>query len=476
MSRLFRLSRSTWFIAALDFVLIFLCYLAAYEVRFRGDIPVQEFDSFMRFVPLLGAMGIGTYYLFNLYNFSSRFEYSRYFYNLVVAHVMVVIELIFLNFWVQHYIIPRSIVLLAIVLQPCLMAVFRMAIFSIQAIGNGKKRAVLIVKDSESDFSIIEKVILKGDKWMEVVRIEETAKRVPVPGEAYADIDLFLLSPGVEPGVKAEFMRFAGRNHKEILLIPEFYELFLMKAESQQIDDMLVYSIIPPRLSPLEKMIKRAFDLLVASLLLIASSPVMLLFWILIPLTSPGKALYRQERVGIDERPFMVLKFRSMVNDAENVTGPVLAGERDARITKLGRLMRATRIDELPQLFNVLRGEMSIVGPRPEREFFINQFKQTLPHYPYRFMVKPGLTGLAQVMGNYSTLSSDKLRYDLMYINNYSLLFDLKILFQTVVVVLQREQSKGVSEGESPVGQAMKRLLGSQKEMAASHESPTYFS
>ena len=184
--------------------------------------------------------------------------------------------------------------------------------------------------------------------------------------------------------------------------------------------------------------------------LLLLSSPVLLLVAALIPLTSKGSAWFRQERVGTNGKPFHILKFRTMVADAEQHSGPVLASESDPRITPLGRFLRATRIDELPQLFNVLKGDMSLVGPRPERAFFVEQFEREFPAYELRHAVKPGLTGLAQVVGRYSTTVERKLHFDLLYIYNYSLLLDLKILLQTIRVVLQREQAAGLTLKTTP--------------------------
>jgi lipopolysaccharide/colanic/teichoic acid biosynthesis glycosyltransferase len=155
-----------------------------------------------------------------------------------------------------------------------------------------------------------------------------------------------------------------------------------------------------------------------------------------------------------------------MVNDAEKKTGPVLAADKDPRITPIGHFIRATRIDELPQLINVLKGDMSLVGPRPEREFFIRQFEKDMPNYKYRMTVKPGITGLAQVMANYSTTVEDKLRFDLMYIRNYSFANDIKILLQTIRVVLQREQAKGVQDQKVNRDELLK-MFG-YKEVAAS--------
>lgn len=137
-----------------------------------------------------------------------------------------------------------------------------------------------------------------------------------------------------------------------------------------------------------------------------------------------------------------------MVNDTEKRTGPVLATEKDPRITPIGRILRATRIDELPQLFNVLKGEMSLIGPRPERPHFVEQFAKELPAYHYRHQVKAGLTGLAQVVGRYSTSVEDKLALDLFYIKNYSLLLDVRILFMTIKVVLSKGAASGVSENK----------------------------
>ena len=170
----------------------------------------------------------------------------------------------------------------------------------------------------------------------------------------------------------------------------------------------------------------------------------MLITAVMIKLDSKGPVLYSQERVGLYGKTFFVHKFRSMKQDAEAKCGPVLAAEGDPRITKFGRFMRATRLDELPQLFNVLKGEMSIVGPRPERPFFVKQFIAQKPEYDYRHNVKPGITGLAQIAGKYNTSAYDKLIYDLLYIQDVSVKTDLMIMLQTFKVLLTKSSSEGV--------------------------------
>lgn len=185
--------------------------------------------------------------------------------------------------------------------------------------------------------------------------------------------------------------------------------------------------------------VKRAFDIACASALIVLLSPVMLLTALCIKLDSRGPALYRQERVGLDNKPFQVVKFRSMRQDAEKDGKPRWATTGDDRVTRLGRIIRVTRIDELPQLFSVLKGHMSLVGPRPERPYFVGRLTQEIPFYAVRHSVKPGVTGWAQVRYQYGSTvedSQEKLQYDLFYVKNHSLLLDLQILFETVHVVL----------------------------------------
>jgi len=185
--------------------------------------------------------------------------------------------------------------------------------------------------------------------------------------------------------------------------------------------------------------IKRLFDLLVSTSMLAVSLPIMVLTALLIKLESSGPVLYRQERVGQGGRNFIILKFRSMCVDAEKDGKPRWAGQNDSRVTFTGRFIRRTRIDELPQIFNVFFGDMSFVGPRPERPYFVQDLTQKIPYYGVRHTVKPGITGWAQVRYAYGATDEDamqKLQYDLYYVKNHSLFLDLMILFQTAQVVL----------------------------------------
>jgi len=190
---------------------------------------------------------------------------------------------------------------------------------------------------------------------------------------------------------------------------------------------------------------KRATDLLFSTLLLIAVSPIIAVTALLIKFDSKGPVIFSQDRVGENRKPYQVHKFRSMVADAEKLSGPVWAQTDDDRITRVGRFIRKWRVDELPQLWNVFKGDMSFVGPRPEREFFIQQLESQIPYYRERFSVKPGITGWAQVCYPYGASVEDakeKLNYDLFYIKNMSVFFDLMIVLKTVKTVIFGEGAR----------------------------------
>ncbi|MDY6845023.1 MAG: TIGR03013 family XrtA/PEP-CTERM system glycosyltransferase, partial [Thermodesulfobacteriota bacterium] len=189
----------------------------------------------------------------------------------------------------------------------------------------------------------------------------------------------------------------------------------------------------------ISKTLKWILDTVVSVIGLVLCSPLIIISIVLIKIDSPGPAFFKQERVGKNDKVFNLLKFRSMKCDAELDTGPIWAQTSDNRITRVGKIIRKTRIDEIPQLFNVLRGDMSLVGPRPERPFFIEKLEKEIPYYTQRHSTKPGITGWAQIKYSYGASVEDateKLKYDLYYIKNMSILLDLVIIFETIKVVL----------------------------------------
>lgn len=227
-------------------------------------------------------------------------------------------------------------------------------------------------------------------------------------------------------------------DRPRVLVVPSVYDILVGRVSTLQLHDVPLVEVLKDPQEDLAFLIKEMLDVALAAVLLLLCCPVLIVTACGIKLTSAGPILYRQRRVGRDSKEFVMYKLRTMIDQAEEATGPVLAGADDGRITQVGRLLRATRIDEIPQLFNVLNGTMSLVGPRPERPEFVEEFLRTIPGYAERLQVKPGLTGLAQVNGEYHTTAEYKLKYDLAYIYNYSLWLDMRIMAETVKVMLTR--------------------------------------
>ena len=228
----------------------------------------------------------------------------------------------------------------------------------------------------------------------------------------------------------------------QFMMIPDVLEVLTSHVRLTELEGLPFLTLKSNPLTGWGRVAKRLTDLSVSAILLIALSPLLLLIAILVRLSSSGSVFYRQERVGIDGTPFSILKFRSMRTDAEAVTGPIWASKDDARRTRIGRFLRKTSMDELPQLINVLRGEMSLVGPRPERPFFVEQFRARVPKYLDRHRVKTGMTGWAQVNGlRGDTSIEERIKFDLYYIENWSFALDIKILLRTVRAALSLKEA-----------------------------------
>lgn len=244
-----------------------------------------------------------------------------------------------------------------------------------------------------------------------------------------------LICPSVPDNKKSDIILYCARMNTVAYLVPQFYEIALYESRLIYFNDLMVFMLDRLGLSFEQRIAKRIFDIIVSLLALILSSPFMIISMILVKITSPGPVIYRQERVTLDNTPYFIYKLRTMRTDAEHHTGPVISGKDDPRVTGIGKFLRRSKLDEVPQFVNVLLGDMSVVGPRSERPVFVEQFQKEIPAYSQRFAVKAGITGLAQVAGSYDTSPEDKLRYDLLYIKNYSILQDIKIIFQTVQAV-----------------------------------------
>ncbi len=248
--------------------------------------------------------------------------------------------------------------------------------------------------------------------------------------------------------LRNQLLKYCMQEKKECYCLPKVSDVYIQNAQVRQLHDKLLLALPAIGIRPGRKLIKRGMDIGLSILLLILVSPVMLVIAAAVKAEDKGPVLYRQSRITKGGREFQILKFRSMYVDAEREYAS-LARKEDKRITRVGRIIRNLHFDELPQLINVLKGDMSLVGPRPERREFIEAYSLVIPEFAERLKVRSGLTGYAQVYGKYNTEPEDKIKYDLYYIYNHSIGLDIKLMLLTVRILFQSENTEGIEEGQT---------------------------
>ncbi|MDO4261039.1 MAG: sugar transferase [Eubacteriales bacterium] len=307
------------------------------------------------------------------------------------------------------------------------------------------KRLLLICDLCYKD-NLIRKISGRKDLY-EVTRCVSAAESLERLQQEVQDCDAMMLY-GLEEQKRNALIKFCYERSIRIYIAPEISDLLLRGADRVHSFDTPFLLLRNSGLSFEQRVLKRGMDLFVSAALLIVASPFMLLTALAIKLEDGGPALFKQERVTLHGRKFYIYKFRSMIVDAER-HGAQFSSKNDSRITKVGKFIRATRLDELPQLLNILKGDMSIVGPRPERQQYIDEFCRETPEFIYRLKVKAGLTGYAQIYGKYNTTPLDKLKLDLMYIESYSFLLDIRLIFLTLKIMFMKESTEGVEDGQN---------------------------
>lgn len=244
-----------------------------------------------------------------------------------------------------------------------------------------------------------------------------------------------------------DILKYCYARNIRTYISPKISDIIIRSCESQHMFDTPMLMARNEGITIENKMVKRLMDIVISGILLIVTSPVMLLVAIAIKFEDHGSVFYKQERLTINRKHFYIYKFRSMKENAEQDGKERLSQKDDDRITKVGHFIRATRLDELPQFINILIGDMSLVGPRPERPSIAAKYEEAIPEFAYRLKVKAGLTGYAQVYGKYNTTAYDKLKLDLMYIQNYRISLDIEILMKTIQVIFTSDAAEGVEDG-----------------------------
>ncbi len=307
-------------------------------------------------------------------------------------------------------------------------------------------RKLLLICDLELKDNLIRKISGRKDLYeiSKCVSAREPLYRLKAEVQ---NCDAMMLY-GIEEQKRNMLLKYCYERSIRIYVAPEITDILLRGADKVHSFDTPFLLLRNYGLSFEQRIIKRLMDVVISGVLLLLASPFMLLTALAIRLEDGGPALFKQERVTVGGRKFDIYKFRSMVVDAEK-DGAQFSSRHDSRITKVGKFIRATRLDELPQFLNILKGDMSIVGPRPERQQYIDEFCQETPEFIYRLKVKAGLTGYAQIYGKYNTTPLDKLKLDLMYIETYSVLMDIRLMFLTLKIMFTKESTEGVEDGQN---------------------------
>ena len=305
------------------------------------------------------------------------------------------------------------------------------------------RKLLVIYGDRDPGDDLIHKMNSRKDKYdiSGKVHVSKGEKEIHRMMRDYDGVIIWDL-PSTE---RNRYLKFCFAHSIRCYVSPKISDIILMGSERIHLFDTPLLMSRNMGLSVDQRVAKRVLDILVSGIGIIITSPIMLIIAIAVKAYDKGPVFYFQDRLTIGGTPFKICKFRSMCVDSEK-NGARLASKHDSRITPVGRVLRNLHLDELPQLFNVFKGDMSLVGPRPERKMIMHEYEKELPEFYYRLKVKAGLTGYAQVYGKYNTTPYDKLKLDLFYIENYSFLLDIKLIFMTVMIFFQKEVSEGVDD------------------------------
>lgn len=431
-----------------DMILISAAYILATSIVLNREILCANIDLYSGMLPVIMVISSLLLNINGLYSIAYK-RFAEIILSTVVATLCTFVLVTALSFFLYESSYSRGVIAMSSMLQAGFLTIWRYMGWRLEQKLHSR-RSVMLMGSPEECEHVYNRLRMQPQLQLKLKYIctdmEQSDWR-----KAAEKIDVIILCPEMRHRYKVAVINYCHQAGKTVLLVPNTYEIFCTGAVLDKIDDIPVFRATSLYPSLEVRTLKRFLDIVVAGIGFFCALPFMILTAIAIKIFDPGPILYSQIRTGKDGKEFRVYKFRTMRVDAEKYTGPMLAKENDPRITKLGKFLRTVRLDELPQIWNVIIGDMSIVGPRPERPFFVEQFVKETPEYAYRHNVKPGITGMAQVYGKYNTTAFDKLVYDLMYIEKCGLLADFAIIIQTVKVLLTKSATEGAGVEQAPL-------------------------
>lgn len=447
-----------WLVVVLgDVAVALLAYVTAFFVRAYVPLPYTvDYLPVLRFVQvthywIVIAVGQVAFLLyFGCYDERALVEPRRYMPSALAAAAALTLLLVAVYFFSGDLYFPRSVLFMFPIFNAPAVVLWRA--MAVRLVSGMPRRRLLIVGANPTAAEVLRAIQRQPYLGIDVVGVVDAGGTLqseffgtPILGGrgdlphlvAEYDVDEIVVASDVSwrDRLVDSVMRLDGARTR-VSVVPTPYEILIGRPDRLRLHDIPLIEVVRHPPGGITAAMKRAFDVVSAAVLLVVLAPLAIGVGVAVWMTSGRPVFYRQTRVGREGRPFTMFKFRTMHEQAESATGPVLAVENDPRATRVGRWLRAVRLDEFPQLWNVVRGDMSFVGPRPERPEFVESYQAEIHGYTERFKVSPGLTGYAQVNGEYHTSPETKLKYDLAYIYNHSLWLDLKILSETVKVML----------------------------------------
>lgn len=430
-------------IGLIDIILYHLSFILSFLIRYNFDIPARNYFAYTSARSYIFIAFILLNILFGIYILYNK-QKMDFIYLTVIVQFLMALAIMSMTFFGRWFTFPRTIVLISFVVSSIVLIIWRIIVFKLYEKIDGTKKVMVVGS---------EKACLKAIRNFESSKNNRHTITKMVIDNYYDNVvnnmdsvDIVYIAERIEEREKIRIYDLLIRNQKKLFLNTSFENLVLVNPNIMSIEDESIIEASDFSISPEDDIVKRLIDIVASLLILVITAPIILITAILVKLTSPGPVFYKQIRITKDQREFGILKFRTMSATAERDSGPVLASANDARVTSIGKYLRSLRIDELPQLFNVLIGDMSLVGPRPERPFFVEQFKKENHDYYLRHNVRAGITGYAQVYGKYATDFNSKLNFDLVYIKKFSFVLDVKIMLQTIKILFDKVSSKGVDE------------------------------
>lgn len=438
----------------IDVLLINLCYILAFLLRYQGHLPDYNFQAYRDSLLLLCFLTPVSFYLCGLYE-NEHTSWETELERTLKAVGLFLLFAVSATFMLRAFSFPRTVLLIATIMQLIVCSIWR----RIRWVNRNRilKKKLIIIGTKDEILRTVKKSRMNTHNGISIVgyiasdtdnyRGNDIEFLGTLDGcdifrilESY---DGLVICSSIPYEKRYELVMKAMEYDRYVMMAPTPLDIIISTSSLSSIGDMPTLALKEEKTPSNHLVLKRLMDILISSLALFLLSPVMALVAIGIKLSSPsGSIFFKQERVGLGGKAFMLYKFRTMIPDAEKFTGPILATKDDNRVTTLGRFLRKARLDEIPQFINVLLGDMSLVGPRPERMYFIKQFASDIPEYNLRLKVPAGITGLAQVMGDYETNPRDKLAYDLAYAKSWNVFKDFEIMFRTAGVMARQDKGQ----------------------------------